>query len=269
MIEFIKQNITWIKDLVTLIFAGTGTVLAILTYRRARATILQPIRNEVIKKQSELLSEVLSLCHPPSRIDNGVDYVKLVQANVLLHLRDYGFVFRNQPELFDALEKDISGWLPCGESRVLKDVEIIGSFRSGPPDAKNLSGANEVGKQRYEDANKGIISIDKIYLTTQHRDFMEKIQLLSTNPFMPAVIQGVLSQLIIDINKNLKEALKEVIEGFVSEFFQKTANATGYPGFDPTGVYNDFNHHRIHHREMINRLFKETRSYLRIDESWE
>ena len=268
MIEFIKENIAWIKDLVMLFFAGTGTVVTILAYRRARATILQPIRNEVIKKQSELLSEVLGLCHPPSKIDNGIDYVKLVQANVLFHLRDYGFVFRNQSELFEVLSKDVGGWLPCGESQVLNDVEIIGSFRSEVQDAKNPNGISDIGKKRYEDAKKGVVAIDKIYLTTAHQDYMGKLHLLSTNPFMPAAIQIVLSQLILNVNKNLKDALKKVLESFLREFFQKSGGA-GYPGFDPVGVYNEFNHSRIHHRETINRLLKETRNYLRIDESWE
>lgn len=269
MIEFIKENIGWIKDLVMLFFAGTGTVVTILAYRRARATILQPIRNEVIKKQSELLSEVLNLCQPPSKIDSGIDYVKLVQANVLFHLRDYGFMFRNQSELFDLLNKDIGGWLPCGETRVLEDVEIINSFGSEKPDLKNQNDMTETGKKKYEDAKKGVIAINKIYLTTAHQEYMEKLHLLSANPFMPTVIQMVLSQLISDVNKNLKVALKNVLENFVREFFQKSSEGAGYPMFDPVGVYNEFNHHRIHHRETINRLLKETRNYLRIDESWE
>lgn len=269
MIEFLKENITWIKDFVMLLFAGTGTVITILTYRRARATILQPIRNEVIKKQSELLSEVLNLCHPPSKIDTGIDYIKLVRANVLLQLRDYGFVFRDQSELFEAVNKEIGGWIYCGESRILKDAEIVGSFRSEAGENKNINDLNEAGKKRYEDAKKGIVSIDKIYLTIDHKDYMGKIHLLSTNPFMPAAIQMVLSQLILDINKNLRENLRRVLEDFVREFFKKSSEGAVYPRFDPVGVYNDFNHLRIHHREAINRLLKETRSYLRIDESWE
>lgn len=272
MIEFIKENIGWIKDFVMLFFAGTGAVITILAYRRARATILQPIRNEVIKKQSELLSEVLNLCQPSSKIDNGLDYIKLVQANVISHLRDYGFVFRNQEKLFEVLSKDIAGWLPCGETPVLEDVEVIGSFSPEKADAKNRNEMVEIGKigkKRYEDAKKGIIRIDKIYLTKAHKDYMEKLHLLSINPFMPTVIQEVLFQLIADVNKNLAEALKNVLKEFVHEFFKRTSEGKGHPNFDPTGVYNEFNHQRIHHRETINKLVKETRSYLRIDESWE
>jgi hypothetical protein len=271
MIDFIKENIGWIKDIVMLFFAGTGAVVTILAYKRARATILQPIRNEVIKKQSELLSEVLNLCQPSSKIDDGLDYVKLVQANVILHLRDYGFIFRNQAELLEAINKDITGWFPCGETRVLEDIQIIGSFKSEKTDTKNQNEIIEISKRMYEDAKKGIIRIDKIYLTKAHNDYMKKLDLLFINPFMPTVIQEVLFQLIVDVNKNLAEVLKNVLKEFVHEFFEKFSEALQkvYPDFDPIGVYNEFNHQRIHHRKTIKKLVQETRGYLRIDESWE
>jgi len=269
VIEFIKENIGWIKDLVMLFFAGTGAVITILAYRRARATILQPIRNEVIKKQSGLLSEVLNLCQPSSKIDNGLDYIKLVQANAIFHLRDYGFIFRNQEELFEGISKDMAGWLPCGKTPILEDVEVIGSFRPEKTDEKNQNEIADIGKKRYEDAKKGIIRIDKIYLTKAHKDYMENLHLLSSNPFMPTVIQEVLFQLIADVHKNLAVALKNVLKEFVHEFFKRSSEGKGHPNFDPTGVYNEFNHQRIHHRESINKLVEETRSYLRIDESWE
>jgi hypothetical protein len=269
MVELIKENIAWIKDLVMLFFAGTATVVTILTYRRARATILQPIRNEVIKKQSELLSEVLNLCQPSSKIDSGLDYVKLVQANVIFHLRDYGFVFRDQTELFEILSKDIVGWLPCGETQVLEDVEVISSFEPERADGKRRNNVAEMGKKKYEDAKKGIIKIDKVYLTTSHKEYMEKLHLLSASPFMPTTIQAVLSQLIADVSKNLRVVLKIALKNFVHEFFEKSSEGKVYPHFDPTGVYNEFNHQRIHHKETIDRLVKETRNYLRIDESWE
>ena len=70
-------------------------------------------------------------------------------------------------------------------------------------------------------------------------------------------------------NNNLKNALKNTLNNFVHEFLRKSSESKGYPKFDPIGVYNEFNHQRIHHIDILNRLVKETRSYLRIDESWE
>jgi len=96
MIDYIKENISWLKDLFTLLFVGTGTVVAIFTYRRAKATILQPIRTEVIKKQSELLSKLLQTLNENNQsFEVGLDYVNLVHINVTLTLRDYGFVLRS------------------------------------------------------------------------------------------------------------------------------------------------------------------------------
>ncbi|MCR6642111.1 MAG: hypothetical protein NVV82_24780 [Sporocytophaga sp.] len=129
MIDYIKENISWLKELFTLLFVGTGTLVEILTYRRARATILQPIRTEVIKKQSELLSKLLqTLSDNNQSFKVGLDYVNLVQINVMLTLRDFGFVFKEHKEFLEIIKDSVVGWTHCGRANVLKDVEIIGAF---------------------------------------------------------------------------------------------------------------------------------------------
>ena len=96
MIDFIKQNISWIKDIFSVIFTGVATILAVLTYIRAKDTILQPIRSEVIKRQSEILSELLELISKKDfSLDLKLDYIKLAQINALKTLEDYGFVLKN------------------------------------------------------------------------------------------------------------------------------------------------------------------------------
>ena len=127
IISYIQDNIYWIKDIFTLILVATATVISILAYRRARATILQPIRNEVIKKQSLILSEVLAFL-PKTTFDKSLDYVGVASVNAYLALRDYGFVFKDQKEILDKVDKTICGWLFCGEGNVIKDVEVIGMF---------------------------------------------------------------------------------------------------------------------------------------------
>ncbi len=126
MIDYIKGNISWLKDVFTLFFVGTGTVVAILTYRRARATILQPIRTEVIKKQTELLSKLLhTLSNNNQSFEVGLDYVNLVQINVMLTLRDFGFVFKGHNETIEKIKDSVAGWTPCGRTNILKDVRIV------------------------------------------------------------------------------------------------------------------------------------------------
>ena len=265
MIEFLKENINWIKDVFTLIFVGTGTVVAILTYRRARATILQPIRTEVIKKQSELLSKLLqTLSENNQSFEVGLDYVNLVQMNVLLTLRDYGFVFKEHKELFQKISDSIVGWKPCGRTNILKDVEIIGSFSEPTENRKE----NKFGVEKFNNLKKGEIDIEKIYLTKRHMEFLKLISDFKDNPFMPSSIQQTLNELFNDINNNLVIVLKRELEIFMIDFSKVYFAENNAPHFDPIGVYNSFNHSRIHHKPILDKLKNEIRKYLRIDEKW-
>lgn len=265
MIDYIKENISWLKDVFTLLFVGTGTVVAILTYRRARATILQPIRTEVIKKQSELLSKLLqTLSDNNQSFEVGLDYVNLVQINVMLTLRDYGFVFKEHKELLEKIKDSVVGWKPCGRTKILKDVEIIGAF-SEPTEKKKESG---YGVEKFNNLKKGEIDIDKIYLTKRHSEFVKLISDFKGDPFMPSSIQQTMTELFNDINNNLALVLKVELEVFMIDFSKVYFEKGNAPHFDPVGVYNSYNHSRIHHRPTLDKLKNEIRKYLRIDEGW-
>jgi hypothetical protein len=264
MLEFIKDNIGWLKDIFTLIFVGTGTVVAILTYRRARATILQPIRTEVIKKQSEILSKLLQLLKENNQsFEVGLDYTYLVQVNVLLILRDYGFVFRGQEEI-ELIKENISGWIPCGKGDVLTEVEIIGAFE----ESINPKYSKENGADKFNKLKKGEIDLEKIYVTKNHSAFVKLISDFRDDPFMPTSIQNTLTELTNDIASNLTIILKGELESFMLSFSKVYFENNTAPPFKPIGVYNDFNHSRVHHRQTLKKLKNEIRKYLRIEEGW-
>ena len=70
VLKWIWTNISTIKDILWIIFTFIATFIAILTYRRAKYTILQPLRTEVIKKQTELFVEI---------IENFSDDIKFIK----------------------------------------------------------------------------------------------------------------------------------------------------------------------------------------------
>jgi len=59
-VDWLSENITWIKDIFWVVFTSIATIVSIKTYIRAKSTILQPLRTEVIKRQTDLLVELLS-----------------------------------------------------------------------------------------------------------------------------------------------------------------------------------------------------------------
>lgn len=266
-IKYIQDNISWLKDISTLVFTGTGTIVAILTYRRARATILQPIRTEVIKKQSELLSGFLQLIkeHDHS-FEAGLDYVNVVQLNVMMTLNSYGFIFKDHKELMEKMSNDISSWIPTGNSIILKDIEIISSFNQHQ-DQKDIP-EKKLGQEKFELLKKSIVDVDKIYLTKIHSEFIKKVLEYEISPFMPTSIQATLKELNNDINNNLVIILKHELEAFMIKFSKYYFEHQVAPEFDPIGIYNEFNHARIHHRLTLDKLRNNIRKYLHIDDSW-
>lgn len=266
---YIKDNIAWIKDIFTVIFAGVATILAIFAYIRARATILQPIRNEVIKKQSELLTEMLNhIAHSDNSIDNGLDYVGIAANNAFLILRDYGFIFKNHKEVLERVQEQIAGWIPCGKSNILKDVRIVGMFNEKEVAKQDVNDSLTLGKEKFEKAKEGLIEIDKIYFTKKYSEFFKKLSDYSGNPFLPANIQKVLSKILEDIHVNLTQNLKLTLDNFMKVFCDSYFNKKEVKDISPIGVYNDFNHNRIHHKTDFEVLKNEIRNYLRIDERW-
>ncbi len=269
ILSYIKDNIFWIKDIFTLILVATATIVSILAYRRARATVLQPIRNAVVKRQSEILTEILScFSKEESSPDGGFDYIGVASISAFLTLKNYGFVFKDQRETQDKIDEIYSGWLFCGEGNIIKDVEIIGIFADTNKQEKSMKEVDEIGKERFEDAKKGVVKIDKVFFTRNHKEFVDKLAEYSKNPFLPQKIKEILNKLISDVRVNLSVHLKNTLEEFMKEFCQKYFNGESYPNISPVGVYNDFNHSRIHHNSDLNKLRIEIRNYLRIDDKW-
>lgn len=267
MIEFIKENINWLKDLFTLVFVGTGTIVAILTYKRARATVLQPIRTEVIKKQSEILSRLLqTLKDNDHSFENGLDYVNMVPMNIILTLREFGFLFSYQKELMEKIEKEMDGFIPCGNTNILKNVEVIGTFKIEEVDEKDIK--SKYGAEKYNNLKKGEIDIEQIYMTRNHREFVMLLVEFANDPFMPTSIQNTLKELLNDIRNNLEIILKSELEIFMVDFSKSYFEKNVAPKFNPIGVYNTFNHSRVHHSQVYQKLKTEIRKYLRIDEGW-
>lgn len=261
-----KEYVTIIKDLFTIIFTGVATVLGIFTYVRAKATVLQPIRTEVVKKQSAMLSELLTIISQEEIF--AFDYIQIVSVNIYSVLIKYGFYFSNQKELEESISSKRCAMIPCGEDNILKDFTLLQPFDSIQDPEKAQRKNLELRKKEYEKAKKeGIIIIDSIITTNEHAAFVKKLNDFLVNPFMPSNIQESLTDLLHTVNVNLTVHLKRTLEEFTIEFFRRHSLEEKSP-FSVHGVWNEFNHKRFHHREQFDEIKKAIRNHLRIDERW-
>ncbi len=264
--SFLNEYVPTVKDLFTIVFTGVATLLGILTYKRAKATVLQPIRTEVVKKQSAMLSELLAVISQEEI--TAFDYFQIASVNIYSVLIKYGFYFSKQKELEESISSKKCAIIPCGEDNVLKDFTLYQPFESEQDCEKDKRENLELRKKEYEKAKKeGIIIIDSIVITNEHDSFCKKLSNFAANPFMPSSIQESLNDLLHTVHVNLTVHLKQTLKEFTGEYF-KRYSSEDKPNFSVHGVWNEFNHKRFHHREQFDEIKKAIRNHLRIDERW-
>ena len=75
-------------------------------------------------------------------------------------------------------------------------------------------------------------------------------------------------QVVSEMEIIFVDEIYPVLEKFMKDYCIKHFGGKNVSKFSPIGVYNEFNHNRIHHRQNIVILKNEIRKYLRIDEKW-
>jgi len=274
-LEFLKENSSWIKDVAYIFFAFTGAVLAILSYRKARATIFQPKRTEAIKIQLDVLTEFLSLfASDGNTIDKAIDYGAIYRYNIDLALRDYNLVDEEVfLEKYAEYEQTIGGWFQFLENDIYEYVLIEGSIEEYD---KLFFEPNDKERQKdYEaKARKGDVTIHRVFYTKKYALFHKKLRDLSENPFMPKDIQEVANQIGQNILVNLHYDLRTLLTKLVTDIHAayRDQNSDLYEliseKFKYQTLWRVFEMERRQHKEDYELLKKRIRKHLMIDKKW-
>lgn len=266
MWNWIVENITTIKDLLWIVFTFVATLVAILTYKRARYTLLQPLKSEVIKRQTELLIEVLDFFDSSLIFSAKIDYMTIVSLNMYKLIEEFGFILND--DSVAEIEKTLGGALFTKNSGIISSIEKSDVFDKNTPD-KDVEYLQS-SKQRYENAKNGNVTIDVIYVTKNYIFFSKTLNEYISNPFMPCTVKTLLEKIKSDIHYNLTQVLKKVLEEFVIELCSsKNSPSKQEPlKIHGDGLYNVFNRQSIHHQNEIDKIKTVIREYLMIDKKW-
>lgn len=261
--QFLKDNIYWIKDLFTILFTFVGTVITILSYNRARYTILQPLRSEVVKKQTDFFIKLLTFFESKEfeYLSLGC-YQELISVNCLISLDELGFKMKAHNEVMKTINEKIVGKLILPNSELLSDVELITTFKTKKDENKqNLS------KENYDKLKQGEFKLAYLSITKDYSDILESISNHRNNVLMPKDIKNKIDS-IIEIDKyNVQEALVNEVENFVIEF-STIYFSSGDTNFNLSGVWNKFNRQRKAQKNQVDDLKESIRKYLMIDLKW-
>jgi hypothetical protein len=243
---------TYLKDFSAILFALTGTVVAILTYRRARETLLQPVRSEVIKKQTDLLINLLNVIGQD--VSNKADYMGIINVNILQSMLNCGARFKDEARVKKLLQEEVGGGVFGKEGAKL--VEVVPVFEK-----KKKEKEEDPGRKFYKSAKAGKYKIPIIQLTKKHMQFSDELDEFINNPFVPTDIKQLLEKLDKDIRNNITKYLTESVENSINDSFSR--GGTDIPSL--SGVYNSFHRPATSHDRTVKDLRQSIRTYLKID----
>lgn len=244
------------SDFSTIVFALTATVIAVLTYQRAKETFLQPVRSEVIKKQTDLLISLTTLLDKEYTLLEKIDYHGLVRLNIFSSLILSGNIFKEQDKIKHFVKENSKGGIFFKNEKGEVDAESISIFN----DTKKKQ-PKDINRKYYESAKLGKFRMPMLELTREHVEFMDKLSKIKEDPFLPKDIGLHLEQLNQDIHINITQHLRRQVEKAVNEFFERGEKDIPVD----SGVFNAFNHERISHQDLLSKIREETRKYLKID----
>src|SRR3989339_1166679 len=98
-----------------------------------------------------------------------------------------------------------------------------------------------------------------MYQTQKMKSFISELSKFINDPFMPLAIQQILKDFSKTIHVNITKFMKEEIEIFILDFSKVYFDKNIAPKFEPVGIYNNFNHKRIHHNNEMLKLKNEIR----------
>lgn len=259
------NNISTIKDIFWIIFTFIATVIAVLTYKRARYTILQPLRSEVIKRQTDLFIEIMEAFSDETKLLIDLDINKIVILNTFKVLDQYGYVLDGAENLKKEFDKNFVGGIIVKRGDQLDMLEKPETFNQSE-DSKDKKDI-DFGRKIYEDLKEGKIDIEMIYLTKKYYVTMEKYKKMVNNTFLPKEIKVPLEEIIRNIYADISLNLKQTLEEFVLTVYIKRKNGEKF-SINSIGVYNEFNKKRHSNSQLIGRIREKTRDYLMIDKKW-
>lgn len=211
---------------VQICFWATIAVVAVLTYRRAAATILQPLRTEVFKLQLEELKAVLTAFVGKAELElrQDLDFDRMLHVNIASMFDSYAKVYfdvKPEPSRRGYGPEHCAGGLISKESLLKTGKLQDGFLRNRPEDLE--------ADRPQEPSLKAAIWADYehslVYIPKEHAAFKGRLESYRTNPLIPRDVLAKLAQYLEVVDTNTW-----LIQSLLREFARQMPHK--YPNLD-------------------------------------
>lgn len=220
----IDLSISDIRDLTqTAFFVSTG-IIAILTYRQAKKTVLQPIKTEIFKEQIKEMSIVLEAFNGKTEYElrNDFDLDNILYYNVLIMFDEYASLF------FDVkIDRDERPYSKCKGGLVTQASMEKYFEKADDHVAREVAASNEDGENRPDPRTKFAVWSNYehyiLKISPEFSDIDKKMDTLISNPLLPTELMNLLKSLKVRVHENL-DLIREHCETSAKEMPEKYPN---------------------------------------------
>ncbi|MBR6624177.1 MAG: hypothetical protein IKK91_09840 [Ruminococcus sp.] len=249
-IDYISNNSTWIKDISWVIFTFVATVIAILTYANAKKSVFQPLNSEVIKHQTKMFVDLYELIK--GNLFEKIDYETIFFVTFYGCMQELGFKFNCSPEISEELER----------INKLPHVFVVGQPPSGFQELDNF-----IPNQIYNVCDFPIesgkpLALVTIAETVKNMNFLEELQSIINDPFLPEKAKKILLELYEDIIENQTGNIYNYLSELINNVW---LNDNINVEKEAINAYNCFVENAKDHIAEQEKIFKIISEYLRVN----
>lgn len=252
------------KDITQITFWLVAGAVAVLTYRQARRTVLQPIRTEVFKEQLKVMSEAMSLFVGKNEVTlrGDFDFRALFDANVCYVLDSYAACFFDvqfDPEKRQYNSRDC----PMRIYTIDSVIEPI-----APTRAASAASTGDVTDARVRAARWSRFKTERLYLNSRYCEMDQRLAGLLDNPLLPAQLAELLTQYRASAGQNqliLMELLDQVAKELPVQFPTLQTLEHIAPLEWPRELWNRYMHEFKNLKPLADEIVKFIRHYFEAD----
>lgn len=258
-VDVSTSTVSLVKDLLNCVFFGVVTVVTVLTYLRAKHSILQPLRTEIFKLQVQELSSILAFFVGKDEVGlwDEFDFDALVFANAARVLDEYAYA--------------CFGVKPDFESRPYNHrdcpVSIMRAERLRPLDGylqPEEAATDAITDRNSRCAQWAETTTDEISLPRKFVDTTQMLKGKLESPILPASVCNLLEQFVDAVNSNA-DAVRELLDDCRRELPEKYPSIELFRRATADWMHARFVDKAVHLKPASDELVRHIRSYYAPD----
>jgi len=258
--------VSFVKDVVNILFFVVIAALGVLSYLQARKTLFAPIRTETFKYQLKLFEEVLLFFQVDYESDTGMqfDFLRILNLNAQLLLEQYAKWFFGDEVKFDeakreARRKELVGAI-VKANHVVNITEPLLLYKKQKQAELTERPTNPAVLlaqwQKYE--------YPGVQYTAKFSEQTEKLRLLRASPLMPKGLRELIQQFEKTVHQNLT-AIGDILTEIAKELPAKYPTAQAISKTDFIWIWNRYNTKREDLDKLKEDILRYVGEYLRVD----